>query len=130
MVQKKFTRKKFLPERLEHQSKPIIRFQQTDWSNSNHHYNGFERRLVCVVLKFEQISAHFTTESGTFSCLKSNRSGRKIFENTIQMPFEGHMFNAPIGYHDFLTQMYGDYMQMPPKEKQVSNHDFEAYWRD
>ena len=55
---------------------------------------------------------------------------KKIFENTIQMPFEGHMFNAPIGYHDFLTQMYGDYMQMPPKEKQVSNHDFEAYWRD
>ena len=71
--------KKFLPERLEHQSKPIIRFQQTDWSNSNHHYNGFERRLVCVVLKFVRVLEHFTTESGTFSCLKSNRSVRKIF---------------------------------------------------
>lgn len=31
-------------------------------------------------------------------------------------------------YDKFLSRWYGDYMQLPPKEKQVSNHDFCAWW--
>lgn len=33
-------------------------------------------------------------------------------------------------YDTFLKDTFGDYMQLPPKDKRVSNHDFVAYWKD
>jgi len=32
-----------------------------------------------------------------------------------------------VGYEEYLTKTYGDYMTLPPVEKRVQ-HDFEAYW--
>ena len=38
------------------------------------------------------------------------------------MTFEGLQVNAPTHYHQWLTQVYGDYMQLPPVEKRVTHH--------
>lgn len=46
-----------------------------------------------------------------------------IFSDTLKMPFESIEVNVPVGYGKYLTQLYGDYMQLPPIEKQVSHHD-------
>lgn len=51
-----------------------------------------------------------------------------VFENTIFHEFEGKQYRIPIGYDRWLRSMYGDYMQLPPKEKQVNHHIFNAYW--
>lgn len=40
----------------------------------------------------------------------------------IEMPFENVKVMMPSGYEEYLTRIYGDYMQLPPKEKQVSHH--------
>ena len=40
----------------------------------------------------------------------------------IAMPFENITAMMPSGYDDYLTRIYGNYMQWPPKEKQVSHH--------
>ena len=37
------------------------------------------------------------------------------------------MFPAPIGYHTYLSKLYGDYMVLPPEEKRVSEHNLYAY---
>lgn len=55
---------------------------------------------------------------------------RSIFEKTMDVTFEGETFQAIAGYDAFLTRLYGSYMQLPPVEKQVSHHEFEAYWVD
>ena len=52
------------------------------------------------------------------------------FEIQIPVIFEGETFWAMGAYKEYLTNMYGDYMQPPPKEKQVTHHDFTAYWKD
>lgn len=44
--------------------------------------------------------------------------------------FEGEYFNTPYNYDEYLSNLYGDYMKLPPKEKQVSHHNFKAYWKD
>lgn len=46
---------------------------------------------------------------------------------TVKLEFEGRMVPAPAGYHNVLTTLYGDYMKLPPKDKQVTHHSFVAY---
>ena len=47
---------------------------------------------------------------------------KKWFTETTELPIRDYYFKAPKGYHEILTKIYGDYMQLPPKEKQVSKH--------
>lgn len=55
---------------------------------------------------------------------------RDNFNETVLVEFEGEKYKAPKGYDVYLTNMYGDYMQMPPKEQQESKHDFNAWWEN
>ena len=41
---------------------------------------------------------------------------------TIKMEFEGKLYNVPKEYDYILTRVYGDYMKLPPKEKQVTHN--------
>ena len=55
---------------------------------------------------------------------------KSYFENTIDVIFEGVKFKAPKQYDEILKKEYGDYMQLPPKEKRVSHHYSDIYWKD
>ena len=41
--------------------------------------------------------------------------------------FEDVECHIPSNYHEVLRECYGDYMQLPPLEKRVSNHSYTAY---
>lgn len=43
------------------------------------------------------------------------------------LTFEGMEVQAPVGYHQWLTQVYGDYMQLPPVEKRIPHHYVAAF---
>lgn len=49
------------------------------------------------------------------------------FAETIELEFENNMYPAPVGYDCYLKNLYGDYMKLPPVEKRMSHHVFEAY---
>lgn len=49
---------------------------------------------------------------------------------TAEVEFEGKRFMAFEKYDDYLKSIYGDYMKLPSKDKQVSHHMFKAYWKD
>lgn len=51
-----------------------------------------------------------------------------VFDGTVDMPFNGRPFKVPADFDRYLTITYGDYMQLPPPEKQRSYHTFDAYW--
>ena len=52
---------------------------------------------------------------------------KRFFDDVIEVDFENIKVNIPSGYDEFLTQMYGDYMKLPPESARVSNHNFDAY---
>lgn len=52
----------------------------------------------------------------------------EVFEKYIMLPFEGRSYKAISDYDAYLSKHYGEYMQLPPVEKQISHHEFKAYW--
>lgn len=54
---------------------------------------------------------------------------KSFFNNYIDIPFEGYTFKIIAEYDKYLTQIYGDYMKLPPEEKRISHHAFEAWWK-
>ena len=49
------------------------------------------------------------------------RIRKDIIENYSMLPFEGFLFPVPHDYDTFLHTLYGDYMTLPPKEKQIQH---------
>ncbi|EMG32725.1 LicD family protein [Streptococcus oralis] len=52
---------------------------------------------------------------------------RDMFDELIKTPFEHLVLPAPKHFDTVLKQFYDDYMTVPPKEKQIYIHEFEAY---
>ena len=48
---------------------------------------------------------------------------KTTFDSIIAVEFEGSSFNAVADYDKCLRKLYGDYMQLPPIDKRVSDHD-------
>lgn len=53
---------------------------------------------------------------------------KKIFEETEFCTFEKHSYRIPSNYDEYLKTIYGDYMKLPPIDKQVTHHSFIAWW--
>lgn len=64
-----------------------------------------------------------TEYMNTFRVTMSDRSyiSKEEMYPLITMPFEDTVVYMPHAYDKYLTRLFGDYMQMPPKEKRV-NH--------
>jgi len=52
----------------------------------------------------------------------------KVLDSCILHPFEDSAFYIMTGYDEALKEKYGDYMKLPPKEKQVCIHKFNKYY--
>ena len=47
---------------------------------------------------------------------------RKWFDEFIYVQFENEKFRVPKNYDKILKHIYGDYMKLPPKDKQIGHH--------
>ncbi len=55
----------------------------------------------------------------------------EYFKETVMLPFEGKEYPAPARYKELLTQIYGDYMQLPPKwKRKLATHCMMIRWKD
>ena len=55
---------------------------------------------------------------------------RRVFDSFVLVEFEGKQYKAPVGWDEWLTCYYGDYMQLPPENERVTHHSFVAYRND
>ncbi len=52
-----------------------------------------------------------------------------VFEDQMDVDFEGRRYMGIKRYHEYLTHCYGDYMQLPPENERVPYHDTTFYWK-
>jgi|GEM_PF-2400630 len=52
---------------------------------------------------------------------------KSVFDNIGNIYFEGKQYLAILEYDKYLTQLYGNYMQLPPVEKRVSHHYYDSF---
>ncbi len=53
---------------------------------------------------------------------------KDLVENTIRVPFESIYANIVSDYDLFLTQLYGDYLELPPEGKRGTHHNEFVYY--
>ena len=64
---------------------------------------------------------------GSFTTYSYMTCEKDVFDSFTTAEFEGKYYKVPGGYDKFLRACYGDYMQLPPEEKRVTHHMYEAY---
>ncbi|MCL2096268.1 MAG: LicD family protein [Oscillospiraceae bacterium] len=100
--------------------------------------NIFRLFSVKKLLKLidETVTKYSSAESNYAACVmgiyavERERMRRGIFDETIEIEFEGELFTAPKEYDEYLTTLYGDYMTPTPPEQRIPKHNFEAYWKE
>ena len=67
---------------------------------------------------------NFTSQYGS-----KERMHRSSFASYQEMEFEGRSFMVIGGWEEYLTNIYGDYMQLPPEDRRKGHHDGVVYWK-
>ncbi|SDW69793.1 lipopolysaccharide cholinephosphotransferase [Kandleria vitulina] len=96
------------------------------WSSINKISQDYDRRAKKIAGTSND--AYIANLYGAWG--KREISESKYFDSIVELPFEGRLYMAPCGYKMYLQGVYGDYMKLPPKEKQVAHHDFKVYWKE
>lgn len=82
---------------------------------NNRQYSFYKSHYVSIL--------NFVEESPEKSVMEAEWLG-----DGKEMLFEGIMFRVPFNYDMVLHNRYGDYMTLPPKEQQTSQHSYTVYW--
>lgn len=99
-----------------------------------HIFCHFSFQKICK--RLEELGMSYPYENSdcigitVFCSGQNNVIEKEGFEGVVKLPFEGLEFNAPSTYKQYLSNLYGDYMKLPPKEKQVPMHGYVCWWKD
>lgn len=84
-------------------------------------YKFFLKRSIRLSKKYKYDDCEYVGFASSYPA-HNKYMLKKWFEKTVEVPFEGNLFNAPVGFDEYLRTQYGDYMQLPPEDKRVSHH--------
>lgn len=87
----------------------------------------FTKKLLSISQKYNDKG--YTKALYWASVGKTVYLDKSIYERLIEVEFEGNIYIGLKDYNTYLSNIYGDYMKLPPKEKRISYHTSDAYWK-
>ena len=91
-------------------------------------YHSIQKRIIKMMKKFNFENSEY---AGNLNFGNENRIfKRSMYESLTTHKFEDASFFILKDYETYLSKVYGDYMQLPPEEKRVTHHAFEAWWKE
>lgn len=91
------------------------------WALSTHNVNRYKRELEALKSTLHNPDGRRYVSFGSY-INGMETYPLEWFSSYIEMPFADFMIRVPQGYDGYLKYVYGDYMQLPPKEKQKPAH--------
>lgn len=84
--------------------------------------------------RFEKLKGNYSLEDSTLvGCLCWDYYlyvfDKRLFEDSLTVPFENITVKIPVGYDEFLKIAYGDYMTLPPENERKASHGYTIYKR-
>jgi lipopolysaccharide cholinephosphotransferase len=89
-----------------------------------------------LAMRIQKMAMRFNTSptSRVFECcqgiFQKRPFSKLLFDSLTLLPFEDREYMAFSNYDAYLTNGYGNWRQMPPKDKRVSHHAFKAWWKE
>ena len=82
--------------------------------------------------QIDKLSKKFTWEESNYVGLpvwanKFYFHQKRYFDKTVRVPFENCYINIPYDYDSILREIYGDYWELPSKDKRVPQHGYKVY---
>lgn len=80
-------------------------------------------------MKYMKLQKKYDYNTSKSLCYTWSRRASKVifpkedFDDYILLPFENVQMRCPVGYDNFLKTLFGDYMKLPPKDKQIPCHE-------
>lgn len=93
-------------------------------------YENMQRIVRCIALHYKYEKSDYACDIVNPAYKRVARCHREVFDECIDIEFEGHSVRILKRYDEYLKAIYGDYMQLPPEEKRIPHHGFTAYWKD
>lgn len=90
-------------------------------------YKRWSRIIQKHVLKYSFDDCEYVGVMTAPAHTTDEKVHKEEYLKRIEVEFEGKIYSGPSSYDIYLTQLYGDYMKMPPAEKQKSHHKFKFY---
>ena len=91
------------------------------YSRREHHY---KEKLVSIESLFNDFDgAHYVIPTNYDTMGIVEYYSLDLFDDTIFTDFYDFKVRIPKRYHEYLTSLYGDYMQIPPIEDRVNKHN-------
>ena len=89
----------------------------------------FVRKLDNDLRRYSYDDCEYVGHLATKAYWGNDLKPKRVFYPPIKHLFEDKEFNVPGNFDEYLKLEYGDYMKLPPTEKQIPHHDFFAYWK-
>jgi len=93
-------------------------------------YRTLQKLVRRIVAKYPFETSNYAYDVVNPAYKRPVHCRRETYEQYIDVPFEGHTLMTLKDYDTYLTDLFGDYMQLPPEEQRVAHHGFTAYWKD
>lgn len=97
-------------------------------SNKNIDLSSLQKKYLDSALKNSFDDSEYVFAAGGAYGARDIFPG-KWFEKEIELQFENLSVKAFNGYDFYLTQLYGDYMTLPPEDKRVTPHHTIVYFK-
>ena len=84
----------------------------------------------------EKIRSRYNYDECEYVAVIDGRAGegetmkKADMDPAILMDFDGHQFYVMKNYHEYLTNLYGDYMKIPEGADRESRHLIQVYWKE
>ena len=92
-------------------------------------YKNWKKWFQHEARRYDFDDCKYVGVTSTVLYLPREKVPKKEYLESVPMEFEGKTYSAPGNYDLYLSQLYHDYMKLPPIEKQKSHHSFKMYWR-